>query len=760
KQKLLFTPPPPPPPRAILCNFFLILFVLLCCLFLAACPNPAGDGGDSDPKPPAISGQPQGAVYTQDAAAAALSVTASSPDGGTLSYQWYSGAADSNSGGTPISPNGTGPSYTPPTDTEGTLYYYAVVTNALGGKSASAASNTARIEVNNKVNAQAPAISGQPQGAAYTQNAAATPLSVTASSPDSGTLSYQWYSSGANSNSGGTPVSPNGTGPSYTPPTDTEGTLYYYVVVTNTISDNDDGGVKSVSAASETAAIAVTAAAPGVIQKNTSLSSTEWSSILAEIDAAGTDVVLDLSGCTRGTQSSGGGLYSDGTFDPGTVSTGKQYIVSLVLPEAAASVKAGANNSNPAFKNFTNLASVTGANAASVGQYAFYGCNALETASFPAATDIGQYAFYKCTALESVDLPEAASIGGSAFYECTALESVDLPEAAFIGNNAFYKCTALESVDLPEAASIGSQAFWYCRKLETVSIPKAVTIGDSAFHECALTSISLPAATSIGRSAFSRCTNLASVSLPAAESIGDTAFSSCSSLTSVSLPASLSSIGVNPFSGCTSLTSITVDPTNSAYKHSADNRMLLSRDGKTLIGYFAASGPATLSEITTVGSHAFYFRTGLTSVNLPAATTIGNSAFYLCINLTSVNLPAATSIGNSAFFYCHALSTVSLPAAISIGNYFFAHHTGGQALTVTLGAAPPTLGTDIFFNISAKTVTVKVPSSALSAYGASINGADTATQSWANAFRGMGWNGTSYYSGTVNTGITVTIEEQ
>jgi hypothetical protein len=24
----------------------------------------------------------------------------------------------------------------------------------------------------------------------------------------------------------------------------------------------------------------------------------------------------------------------------------------------------------------------------------------------------------------------------------------------------------------------------------------------------------------------------------------------------------------------------------------------------------------------------------------------------------------------------------------------------------------------------------------------------------------MGWNGTSYYSGTVNTGITVTIEEQ
>jgi hypothetical protein len=97
---------------------------------------------------PAITTQPQGATYTVNATAAALSVTASVSDGGTLSYQWYSNTTNSNSGGSVVSSN---PSYTPPTSATGTLYYYVIVTNtnnsATGNKTATITSNVAAIMV-------------------------------------------------------------------------------------------------------------------------------------------------------------------------------------------------------------------------------------------------------------------------------------------------------------------------------------------------------------------------------------------------------------------------------------------------------------------------------------------------------------------------------------------------------------------------------------------------------------------------------------
>jgi len=63
---------------------------------------------------PVINSQPQGATYTVGAAATALTVNASVGDGGTLSYQWYSNAENSNEKGTIISGE-TKSSYMPST---------------------------------------------------------------------------------------------------------------------------------------------------------------------------------------------------------------------------------------------------------------------------------------------------------------------------------------------------------------------------------------------------------------------------------------------------------------------------------------------------------------------------------------------------------------------------------------------------------------------------------------------------------------------
>jgi hypothetical protein len=94
-----------------------------------------------------------------------------------------------------------------------------------------------------RVDAKDPVISVPPAGKIYTSTTGtADPLTVTATSQDSGTLTYQWYSNTANSYTGGTAI---GTGPSYTPVISTAGTIYYWVAVTNTITDNGDGGNKT-----------------------------------------------------------------------------------------------------------------------------------------------------------------------------------------------------------------------------------------------------------------------------------------------------------------------------------------------------------------------------------------------------------------------------------------------------------------------------------------------------------------------------------
>jgi hypothetical protein len=82
------------------------------------------------------------------------------------------------------------------------------------------------------VNAATPTITG-PVGGNYTTGDVPTPLSVTASVTDGGTLTYQWYSNTTSSTSGSTAIT-GANSSSYTPSTAIAGTTYYYCVVTNT----------------------------------------------------------------------------------------------------------------------------------------------------------------------------------------------------------------------------------------------------------------------------------------------------------------------------------------------------------------------------------------------------------------------------------------------------------------------------------------------------------------------------------------------
>ncbi|MGI5913254.1 MAG: leucine-rich repeat protein [Bacteroidales bacterium] len=83
------------------------------------------------------------------------------------------------------------------------------------------------------------------------------------------------------------------------------------------------------------------------------------------------------------------------------------------------------------------------AKVVNIGDFAFGGCTALSSASFPLVTDIGSSVFSGCTALSTVSFPLVTDIGSSAFSGCIALSSASFPQVANIGDNAFANCTAI-----------------------------------------------------------------------------------------------------------------------------------------------------------------------------------------------------------------------------------------------------------------------------------------------------------------------------
>ena len=207
---------------------------------------------------PAITEQPEGGTYKiapdntivgANNAPATITVKASAPDGGALTYRWF--RADNEAqylagGGAAV---GSGAVYTISAPGDGVYLFYVVVTNTLGEKTASVKSELVRVLINDPRNATFPDITADPRGMAYewtTGTASITPeaISVTAAATrqeplegqtagDTGVLSYQWYLASTPSDEG--TAIPNATNAAYTPdPITEQNTLrYYYVVVTN-----------------------------------------------------------------------------------------------------------------------------------------------------------------------------------------------------------------------------------------------------------------------------------------------------------------------------------------------------------------------------------------------------------------------------------------------------------------------------------------------------------------------------------------------
>ena len=94
---------------------------------------------------PAITTQPTSSSVCENGTTNTMTVTYTNGTG-TPAYQWYSNTTNTNTGGTAIA-GATNATFTPPSATVGTLYYYCVITFSSGGCT-NAVSNTAEVIIN------------------------------------------------------------------------------------------------------------------------------------------------------------------------------------------------------------------------------------------------------------------------------------------------------------------------------------------------------------------------------------------------------------------------------------------------------------------------------------------------------------------------------------------------------------------------------------------------------------------------------------
>ena len=332
---------------------------------------------------------------------------------------------------------------------------------------------------------------------------------------------------------------------------------------------------------------------------------------------------------------------------------------------------------------------------------------------------IPDYLCYNLTSLKNLVIGNSVTtIRSHAFKGCTGLTEVTIPNSVTsIGSYAFYGCTGLTEVTIPNAVtSIGSRAFSGCTGLTEVTIPNAVTyIGERAFEGCSgLTTVTIGnSVTTIEERAFTSCSGLTTVIWNArnAEYYNglsyDSPFSNCDRLTDFvfgeeveHIPAllccelaslknlvignSVTSIGISAFDGCSGLTEVIWNARNVQDFQDNSSRPFSGCDRLTDFVFG--------EEVEHIPDYLCYQLTSLNTIVIPnSVTSIGTNAFSFCSGLKTVTIPnSVTNIGSSAFEDCTELTEIAIPNAVTtIEGYAFTRCTGLK--TVTIGNSVTTI---------------------------------------------------------------------
>ena len=189
-----------------------------------------------------------------------------------------------------------------------------------------------------------------------------------------------------------------------------------------------------------------------------------------------------------------------------------------------------------------------------------------------------------------------------------------------IGDNEFYKCTSLTNIILPPTITrINGWGLCNCSKLEHIDLPEGLlTIGQAAFNGTGLKTLFIP--------------------------------------------KNVSSIGTNITGNANSLQSIVVDEANTTYDSREGCNTLIKKSNNTVI---AGCKNSRIPEgVVGIMQSSFYYNSTLKSIELPSTlTSIGSSAFYFCTGLTSVVSKAETppTLESTYAFYSLSNCVLTVP---------------------------------------------------------------------------------------------------
>ncbi len=477
------------------------------------------------------------------------------------------------------------------------------------------------------------------------------------------------------------------------------------------------------------------------------------------LNAAGNELVLvapNYAGQSNTVTLSGIDTIGAGAF------AGNRKIFSVIAPEVK---KIGAY----AFAFCTNLASVSINGVETIGNRAFFYSGLKATPDLSSISSIGEQAF-AYTEITSVSIADNARVGKYAFAYCIKLKNVTIGNGVVLGEGTFYCPVDLNNLEstgtfdlsyytpylyevkdaqgnvieshyyysydftkgtysvmtgltIGENVTIGDYAFYGNGKLVSVTLGDGAAIGKYAFYNNAsLKNIDLSGAVSIGDYAFAGSTayqvsikdgvadglayekvyldgevvdrnlcqtgfapSIESIDLSSIEKLGVGVFANNKELTSVILGEKLTVVPERTFSGCASLTDVRLPATATAIEQYAF--------------YATALKNINLDAIDTVGEGAFGY-TNLRAITLKAGALLDDYAFGFCYYLSTVNgIEAIASFGDYAF-YRSALREVALNGAVYIGDYAFAD---SKLESVVFGDQLKELGENPFAGCSIKT---------------------------------------------------------